>query len=188
MSVTGVVELANSNVRFGHGVAREVGLDVKDRGARRVMVLADPNLTNLYPVQAVRESLEAAGVEYTLFDRIVVEPTDASFKDAIRVARSEPFDAFVAVGGGSTIDTAKAANLYSTHPADFLEYVTKPLGRATPPPGPLKPLVAIPTTTGTGSETTSVAVFDPSASLSARGQAVRLLPLDPHGREIPPRA
>jgi hydroxyacid-oxoacid transhydrogenase len=99
-------------------------------------------------------------VEYTLFDRIAVEPTDVSFKDAIATASAEPFDAFVAVGGGSTIDTAKAANLYSTHPADFDEYVTKPIGRATPPPGPLKPLIAIPTTTGTGSETTSVSVFD----------------------------
>jgi hydroxyacid-oxoacid transhydrogenase len=124
------------------------------------MVLVDPNLVNLYPGEVVRASLEASGISYELFDRIVVEPTDASFKDAIAVAQSEPFDAFVAVGGGSTIDTAKAANLYSTHPAEFTEYVTKPLGRATPPPGPLKPLIAIPTTTGTGSETTSVSVFD----------------------------
>jgi hydroxyacid-oxoacid transhydrogenase len=147
-------------VRFGNGVTREVGLDLAERGARKVMVLADPNLLDLYPVLAVRSSLEAARIPYTLFDRIVVEPTDASFKDAIQVAQSEPFDAFVAVGGGSTIDTAKAANLYSTHPADFLEYAVRPQGRATPPPGPLKPLIAIPTTTGTGSETTSVAVFD----------------------------
>ena len=160
MPVTGVVELAASNVRYGRGVAREVGLDLKHLGAGRVMVLGDPNLVDEYPVQAVRESLEAAGIAYTLYDRISIEPTDASFKDAIAVAQSGDFDAFVAVGGGSTIDTAKAANLYSTHPADFLEYVVRPEGRATPPPGPLKPLIAIPTTTGTGSETTSVCVFD----------------------------
>ncbi len=160
MPVKGVVELANSNVRFGHGVAREVGLDLKERGARRVLLLVDPNLVDLYPGEVVRASLEASHVEYTLFDRIVVEPTDTSFQDAIAAASAEPYDAFVAVGGGSTIDTAKAANLYSTHPADFLEYVTKPIGRATPPPGPLQPLIAIPTTTGTGSETTSVSVFD----------------------------
>ena len=160
MAVTGVVELAISNIRFGNGVTREVGLDLAERGARRVMVLADPNLIQLDPVQAVRESLESAGISYLLFDRIAIEPTDASFKDAIRTAQSETFDAFVAVGGGSTIDTAKAANLYSTHPADFLEYVSRPHGRAAPVPGPLKPLFAIPTTSGTGSETTSVAVFD----------------------------
>lgn len=160
MAVTGVVELATSNIRFGSGVTREVGLDLAFLGAHRVMVLADPNLTELYPVQSVRESLKASGISYTLFDRIAIEPTDASFKEAIQAAQAEPFDAFVAVGGGSTIDTAKAANLYSTHPADFLTYVSPPLGRAMPAPGPLKPLVAIPTTTGTGSETTSVSVFD----------------------------
>jgi hydroxyacid-oxoacid transhydrogenase len=169
MAITGVVEIANSTVRFGNGVTREVGLDLAERAAKRVMVVADPNLTDLYPVEAVRSSLEAAGIPYTLFDRVSVEPTDASFKDAIAVAQSEPFDAFVAVGGGSTIDTAKAANLYSTHPADFLEYVVLPYGRAMPPPGPVKPLIAIPTTTGTGSETTSVAVFD---LVEARTKAV----------------
>lgn len=160
MPVTGVVELAASNVRYGHGIAREVGLDLAHMRAKRVMVLADPNLVNLYPVQAVCESLDSAGIANTLFDRVSIEPTDTSFKDAISVAQSGEYDAFVAVGGGSTIDTAKAANLYSTHPADFLEYVVAPQGRGTPPPGPLKPLVAIPTTTGTGSETTSVCVFD----------------------------
>ena len=160
MAVTGIVELGASNIRFGLGVTREAGLDLKDRGARRVMVLADPALAGLHPVKTLRESLEAAGISYVLFTSIGIEPTDGSFREAIGVAQSEPFDAFVAVGGGSTIDTAKAANLYSTHPADLLEYASRPHGRATPVPGPLKPLIAIPTTTGTGSETTSVAVFD----------------------------
>ncbi len=160
MAIKGVVELGASSVRYGAGVAGEVGMDLADRGARRVLVFADPSLTELYPVQAVRDSLERERISYRLFDRVAIEPTDASFEEAIAAASSEPFDAFVAVGGGSTMDTAKAANLYSTHPAEFLEYVVKPHGRASAPPGALKPLVAIPTTTGTGSETTSVAVFD----------------------------
>jgi len=160
MAVTGIVELGASNIRFGPGVTREVGLDLADRGAKRVLVLADPNLTRLYPVTAVRESLDAAGISYALFDRIGIEPTDASFREAIQFAQAEPYDAFVAVGGGSTIDTAKAANLFSCYPGDLMEYSSRPHGRAKPVPGPVKPLVAIPTTTGTGSETTSVSVFD----------------------------
>ena len=70
-----------------------------------------------------------------------VEPNDESFLDAIAFARQSDCDAIVAVGGGSTIDTAKAVNLYTTYPpADFLDYVNPPIGKGLPVPGPLKPL------------------------------------------------
>lgn len=153
-------EMATSNLRFGAGVTREVGMDLADLGARHVLVLTDPRLARLPPVATVRESLEREQIAYDLFDHVRVEPTDASFREAIEVAIEGRYDAFVAVGGGSTIDTAKAANLYATQPADFLDYVNAPLGLGRPVPGPLKPLIAIPTTAGTGSETTGVAIFD----------------------------
>ena len=135
-------------------------MDLAELKVNRVMVLTDPVLRKMPPVATVLESLEDQKVPYCLFDRVRVEPTDASFQEAIAAAREGEVDAFVAVGGGSTIDTAKAANLYSTYPADFLDYVNPPIGRGLPAPGPLKPLIAIPTTAGTGSETTGVAIFD----------------------------
>jgi hydroxyacid-oxoacid transhydrogenase len=154
-------EMAVSSVRFGAGVTREVGMDLADLGARRALVITDPTLAAMRPVAVVMESLRDSGVPATLYDRVRVEPSDESFLDAIAFAREGGYDAFVAVGGGSTIDTAKAVNLYTTYPpADFLDYVNPPIGKGLPVPGPLKTLFAIPTTAGTGSETTGVSIFD----------------------------
>ncbi|MGH2544814.1 MAG: hydroxyacid-oxoacid transhydrogenase, partial [Ardenticatenaceae bacterium] len=136
------------------------GYEMKRLGARRVMVVTDPRLAKLEPVSAAMESLKAEGLDAVLFDHVHVEPTDISFKEAIRFAAEGGFDGYVAVGGGSSMDTAKAANLYATYPADFLSYVNAPVGEGRLVPGPLKPLIAIPTTSGTGSETTGVAIFD----------------------------
>lgn len=153
-------EIATSNIRFGPGTTREVGGDLAELGVRRALVLVDPQVSRLEPWDRLRRSLEAARIEFELFNEIRCEPTQRSFQQAIEVARAGKFDGFVALGGGSTIDTAKVANLYSTYPADFLTYVNAPLGGGQPVPGPLKPLVAIPTTAGTGSETTGVAICD----------------------------
>ena len=160
MTTDTVFQMTGSHVRFGVGATREVGADFADLGAKRVLLVIDPAVRDLYPGQTAIESLKAAGVDFEVFDQVRCEPTDASFRQAIEVATSGNFDAFLAVGGGSTIDTAKAANLYASWPAEFTEYVNPTLGKGTTPPGPLKPLIAVPTTAGTGSETTAVAVFD----------------------------
>jgi hydroxyacid-oxoacid transhydrogenase len=141
----------------------------------------------------VLESLEAAGIEFRVYDRVRVEPSDESFLDAIAFAGEGPYDAIVAVGGGSTIDTAKAVNLYTTYPpADFLDYVNPPIGRGLPVPGPLKPLLAVPTTAGTGSETTGVAIFDLQRMHAKTGIANRRLKptlgyLDPDNTRTMPK-
>jgi hydroxyacid-oxoacid transhydrogenase len=106
------------------------------------------------------ESLSKADIDAVLYDQVRVEPTDASFKQAIAFAQDGNFDGCVAIGGGSSIDTAKVANLYSTYPADLLAYVNAPIGEGRAVPGAVKPLIAIPTTAGTGSETTGVAICD----------------------------
>jgi hydroxyacid-oxoacid transhydrogenase len=149
-----------SSIKYGPGVTREVGHDMKELGTRRVMVVTDPNLTKSQSVAVTLDSLRRAGVDAVLFDQSSVEPTDLSFMAAIRFAKDGKFDGYVAVGGGSSMDTAKAANLYATYPADLLTYVNAPIGQGQPVPGRLKPMIAIPTTAGTGSETTGVAIFD----------------------------
>ena len=189
-------EMAASSIRFGPGVTREVGMDLADLGARNVLVITDPVLADMPPVQTVLESLDSAGINFVLYDRVRVEPTDESFLDAIAFAKQAPtaYDAYVAVGGGSTIDTAKAVNLYVTYPpADFLDYVNPPIGKGIPVPGPLKPLFAIPTTAGTGSETTGVSIFDLIRMHAKTGIASRRLKptlglLDPENtRSMPPQ-
>jgi hydroxyacid-oxoacid transhydrogenase len=185
-------QISAANVRFGPGVTREVGMDLGDLGARRTLALIDPAVRALPVGEAVVEALRASHISFEVFDRIAVEPTDRSFREAIEAATADQFDSFVAVGGGSTIDTAKAANLYSTYPADFLDYVNAPIGRGLPVPGPVKPLIAIPTTAGTGSETTGVAIFDYLDKKAKTGIAHRSLKpalglVDPENtRSLPP--
>jgi hydroxyacid-oxoacid transhydrogenase len=186
-------EMAVSAIRFGAGVTREVGMDLADLGVRRVLVLTDPAGRGLAPLQTVLQSLEENGIACVVYDRVRIEPNDVSFLDAIAFARESTCEAFVAVGGGSTIDTAKAVNLYTMYPPeDFLDYVNPPIGKGLAVPGPLKPLMAIPTTAGTGSETTGVSVFDVTRLHAKTGISSRRLKptlgyLDPDNtRTLPP--
>ena len=193
MNLDTAFEFTSSSVRFGAGVTSEVGMDLADLRVSRALVVTDPTLSRLPPVHAVLDSLDGQGVRFVLFDRVSVEPTDRSFADAIAFTAGETFDAIVAVGGGSTIDTAKAINLYVTFPPrDFRDYVNPPVGKGLPVPGPLKPLLAVPTTAGTGSETTGVAIFDDTARHAKTGISSRRLKptlafLDPDNtRTLPP--
>ncbi|XP_045492227.1 probable hydroxyacid-oxoacid transhydrogenase, mitochondrial [Colias croceus] len=154
-------EIKCSTVRYGLGVTKEVGMDLVNLGAKHVCVMTDPNVVSLNPTKAVLDSLTKNGINYKVYDNVRVEPTDTSFKDAIEFAKAGDFDSFIAVGGGSVMDTCKAANLYSCDPdAEFLDYVNMPVGKGKQVTVPLKPLIAIPTTSGTGSETTGMSIFD----------------------------
>ncbi len=169
-------EMASSSIRFGVGTTHEIGMDLADLGVQNVLVVTDPHIAKLAAVQNVLASLEANRVRFAVFDRVRVEPSYESLQEAIAFATNGEFDAYIAVGGGSTIDTAKAANLYSTYPVeDFLEYVNPPIGKGRPVPGPVKPLIAVPTTAGTGSETTGVAIFDYTPLHAKTGIAHRRL-------------
>ncbi|MGQ9367749.1 hydroxyacid-oxoacid transhydrogenase [Azospirillum sp. ST 5-10] len=149
-----------ASMKFGPGMLAELGLDARALGMRRVALFTEPNVMETTPFHVALEGLNQEGLEVGIYHLCRVEPTSESFLDAAAFARDGSFDGFVSIGGGSVIDTAKAANLYATHPADFLAYVNRPLGEGRPVPGPIKPHIACPTTCGTGSETTGVAIFD----------------------------
>ncbi|MGI9596844.1 MAG: iron-containing alcohol dehydrogenase, partial [Acidimicrobiales bacterium] len=149
-----------SAITFGDGCLTEAGDVAASLGISRIGLLTDPFLARSEHVATVVASLQSAGVDIARYDDVRVEPTDESFKAATKFAVDAKVDGYISVGGGSVIDTTKAANLYATHPADFLSYVNAPIGGGAPVPGPLKPHIACPTTSGTGSECTGIAVFD----------------------------
>jgi hydroxyacid-oxoacid transhydrogenase len=149
------------HLKFGSGAADEIGYDLSLTGARRVLVVTDPGLAATGIPQRVADQMTRFGMAAHVFDGSHVEPTDESLQRAIDYAKdSGPWDAFVAVGGGSSIDTAKAINLMTTNPGDLMDYVNVPVGKGLAPVNPLKPLIAVPTTTGTGSESTTICVMD----------------------------
>jgi len=148
-------------LKFGPGASDEIGYDLLQTGARRALLVTDPGVAATGHPARVADQIAARGVEVTTYDQVHVEPTDESMAHAIAFARDGgPFDAVVAVGGGSAIDTAKAVNLLLTNPGELMDYVNAPVGKATAPVNPLLPLVAVPTTTGTGSESTTICVLD----------------------------
>ena len=165
-----------SSIVFGRGALRELGEQVATLTAgRRVALFTDPRVRALEIFETAHRALLSAGLEVVVHDRVHVEPTDASFLEAAAFARDARADAYVSLGGGSVIDTCKAAVLYATYPAELLAYVNAPLGEGRPVPGPLPPHLACPTTCGTGSECTGIAVFDLLATKVKTGIASRRL-------------
>ena len=148
-------------LKFGPGSSDEIGYDLAAYGVRRVLVVTDPGVAATGHPQRVADQMASFGIEAQVYAGTHVEPTDASLQEAVDHARSTgPWDAFVAVGGGSAIDTAKAVDLMTTNPGELLDYVNAPVGGGRAPEHPLAPLVAVPTTTGTGSESTTICVLD----------------------------
>jgi hydroxyacid-oxoacid transhydrogenase len=148
-------------LKFGPGASAEIGYDLSQLGARRVLVVTDPGVAATGHPARIAGQLAGAGLDALVFDNVHVEPTDESLGTAVDFARANgPWDAFVAVGGGSSIDTAKAINLMVTNPGDLMDYVNVPVGKGAAPEHPLLPLIAVPTTTGTGAESTTICVLD----------------------------
>ncbi len=155
-----VFTLEATPIKFGPGAVEDAGWELKRLGVTRALLVTDPGVAALGHPERVRAAIEREGIEVVLYDRARVEPTLDSLQEAADFARDAGVDGFVSVGGGSSIDTAKVADLITTHPAAVMDYVNPPVGEGRKPPSPLKPHLAIPTTSGTGAEATTVAVLD----------------------------
>jgi alcohol dehydrogenase class IV len=155
-----IFTLEATPVKFGAGAADDAGWELARLGVRRALLVTDPGVAAAGHPDRIRARIEEAGIEVVLYDRARVEPTLDSLEEAAEAALEAGVDGFVSVGGGSSIDTAKVADLVASHPAPVMEYVNPPIGGGRRPPGPLLPHLAIPTTAGTGSEATTVAVLD----------------------------
>jgi alcohol dehydrogenase class IV len=155
-----VFTLEATPIKFGPGAADDAGWELKRLGVERALLVTDPGVRALGHPDRIKELIEGDGIEVVVYDRARVEPTVESFQDVADFALDAKVDGFVSVGGGSSIDTAKVANLITTHPAPVMDYVNPPVGEGRKPPSPLGPHLAIPTTSGTGSEATTVAVLD----------------------------
>jgi hydroxyacid-oxoacid transhydrogenase len=164
-----------SAITFGRGAIAEIGSLAFGVGAKRVALFTDRGVARTAFFAAAQRALRDAKIDFAIYDNVKVEPTDVSFMDAVRFAKDGRFDAYVSVGGGSVMDTCKAAMLYATFPAEFLTYVNKPVGGGQPVPGVLPPHIACPTTCGTGSELTGIAVCDVLALKAKTGIASRRL-------------
>lgn len=161
LPTTTVFAWGGPSLRFGVGAADEIGYDLDQLGLDSVLVFTDPGVAATGAPQRVAEAARSAGHKVELYDQVHVEPTDASLTAAVEFAREGEWDGFIAVGGGSSIDTAKAVNLMVSHPdGDLMDFVNKPVGAGKVPTERLKPLVAVPTTAGTGSESTGVCILD----------------------------
>lgn len=177
--------MAASTLRFGTGSTREVGMDLtnlinkmpaSERGNAKIAVFTDPNIATLPVMKTVEQALQKEGHKFVVFDKVAVEPTEASWLEAIEWARGQNPTHFLAVGGGSTMDTAKAANLMTCYPdKDMYEFINAPVGKGTPIAKTLHPMVAVPTTAGTGSETTGTAILDIPSKKFKTGIASRAL-------------
>lgn len=169
------------HIVFGPGSSAETPSHLARLGVARALLVCDPFVVSSGLAGRIQEDLKAAGIESGVFDHIAGEPTEASVNDAIAAATSGGWDGFVGIGGGSALDTAKLCALFATHGGGVFDYMNKPVGLGKQIPGPVLPLIALPTTSGTGSEVTTVAIVDVGvkSGISHRYLRPRLAIVDP---------
>ena len=143
-----------SNLEFGAGSASVLPELIRKHDLKKVMVIYDGGVKAAGIAEKVLAEVKKAEVPYVIFDGVIPNPTNEVVETAAALAKEEQVDGFVAVGGGSSIDTAKAVNVLMTNPGTIGEY-----GGIGMVKNPCLPLIAIPTTAGTSSEITNVSAL-----------------------------
>ena len=151
--------VAMPKLTFGRGCLAEVGERVTQHSLKRVAVFTDDHLVNTSIVDTVKASLSAQGIDFGIFHDVRIEPCDDTVTRAAEFYKKGNFEAAVSVGGGSVIDTCKAALAVSVYNTPVMDFFAPPIGKGAPIPGPLPFHIACPTTAGTGSESTSISVL-----------------------------
>jgi len=154
-----VWEFKLTRYKFGLDAAREIGYDMKGCGGSRVLLVTDKGVAKAGLSDRVASHLKEQGIDVEVWDGVEPEPSAKSIEAGTEWAKNRNFDSFVSVGGGSSIDSAKVLNLILCHGGKILDYVAPPTGRGKAIPAPLKPHIAVPTTAGTGSETSPACVI-----------------------------
>ena len=149
-----------TQLKFGTNSLNELGWELSKYNSKKILLVVDPVLQDFDVTQKILDQIKSSGAEVIIFDNISVEPTLKSFEVASQFALENSFDLIVTAGGGSTIDTAKVINLIKVCGGTVMDYVNVPIGKGKKPTSQLLPLIAIPTTSGSGSEATTVAVLD----------------------------
>jgi hydroxyacid-oxoacid transhydrogenase len=181
LSMETVFSLELPDIVFGPGCSSETGVRLAQLSVSRALLVCDPHVVSSGTAARLQKEMRAAGVASEVFDGIAGEPTEASVAEASAAATSDGFDGFVGVGGGSALDTAKLCALFAAHGGGIYDYLNKPIGEGRQVPGPVLPLLALPTTSGTGSEVTTVAIVDVGvkSGISHRFLRPRIAIVDP---------
>ncbi len=177
-----------TRIQYGEDAAQTVGKEAKELGGTKAMLVSDKGIIKAGLTDPVEKSLKRVGIDVVIFDQIVPNPRDVDCMDGYELAKKEKVDVLVAVGGGSSMDTAKAIGTLLTHGGSVQDWCGFQLLKRD-----ITPLIAIPTTAGTGSEVTPFAVitdtkihtklniFDPKAAAKvALVDPATLLSLPPH--------
>ncbi|WP_117017305.1 iron-containing alcohol dehydrogenase [Aeribacillus pallidus] len=142
-----------TRVECGNGISEKTGEMIKELGVKNVLIVTDKGVRAANLLEGIEKSLHAANVNYEIYDEVEPNPSDETIHKGTEYLKQYQNDAVLAVGGGSSIDTAKGIAVMAKNPGHIFDY--EGVGKIAIPP---LPIAAIPTTAGTGSEVTASTV------------------------------